>query len=376
MPGNTAAAAVLRRRLAAWLYSEGYVSDPRIRAAFAAVPRHWFLRRFYVPAASSFNPVTFDPRRPDLGLLRTIYTNQALVTRFEEGCPVSSSSEPAVMAVMLEALAVRPGDRVLEVGAGTGYNAALLGTLAGPEGQVISLDISDPVVEEARAALETGGFPQVKVHLADGRRGWPPEAPYDRIIVTAASRLHRAWTDQLRDGGRLVLPFALEPGSAPILWLQRSGRRLHGKFSLYAHFMPLQGEGEATALYRSPPHPLAPLTRRAPVEARMSELWDIALFLALEAPASFAWGAAPSGLRVPALRAPSGVAAWSPAGLLTAGPAPPLQTLEYLLLRWHRLGRPALGDYAAEAWVEDSPPSPPRGAWLLAGTPSLWIYLP
>lgn len=376
MPGNAAAAAILRRRLAAWLYSEGYVSDPRIRAAFAAVPRHWFLRRFYVPVASSFTPVTFDPRRPDLGLLRMIYTNQALVTRFEEGCPVSSSSEPAVMAVMLEALAVRPGDRVLEVGTGTGYNAALLATLVEAEGRVVSLDISEPVVDEARAALETGGFSRVAVHLADGRWGWPPEAPYDRIIVTAASRLHRAWTDQLKDGGRLVLPFAVEPGSAPILWLERRGRRLHGSFRLYAHFMPLQGEGEVTSLYRSPPHPVTSLPRRAPVEARMSDLWDIALFLALEAPASFAWGTAPGGLRVPALRTPSGAVAWSPTGLLTAGLAPPLQTLEYLLLRWHRLGRPALGDYEAEAWVEGSPPPPPRGAWLLPGSPSLWVYLP
>ncbi|WP_158509670.1 protein-L-isoaspartate O-methyltransferase family protein [Limnochorda pilosa] len=363
----------MRRRLAAWLRSEGYTSDPRIVAAFAAVPRHWFLRSFYLPGDPSFAPVRFDPADPDPDLLRAVYTNQALVTRLEKGVPVSSSSEPAVMAVMLEALAAAPGERVLEVGTGTGYNAALLAFLVGVEGRVVSLDISEAVASEAAGALQEGGFHQVEVHAADGRAGWPGQAPYDRIIVTAASRLHRAWVGQLRDGGTLVLPFAVEPGSAPILGLRREGVRLHGRFGLYAHFMPLRGD--PVCCRRGAALPLTPASQPGLDGTDLADLWDIGLFLALELPRSFAWVLAPDGLRVPAIRTEGGTAAWAPGALLTAGRRPPVQTLAWLLERWTRLGRPRLGDYVAEAWVGRPPPAPPARMWLLPGDPAISLHL-
>ena len=81
-----------------------------------------------------------------------VYRDQAIVTKRVDGVSVSSSSQPAIMAVMLEQLAVQPGQRVLEIGAGTGYNAALLAHLVGPTGQVITVDIDAGIVEEPAAS--------------------------------------------------------------------------------------------------------------------------------------------------------------------------------------------------------------------------------
>jgi protein-L-isoaspartate O-methyltransferase len=113
------------------------------------------------------------------------------------------------MAAMLEQLQVRPGQRVLEVGAGSGYNAALLATLVGPGGLVVSVELDDQVARSAQAALARGGYP-VQVTTGDGRHGCAAQAPFDRIIVTASTDdVPRAWFDQLVVDGRLVLPLRL-----------------------------------------------------------------------------------------------------------------------------------------------------------------------
>src|SRR5262249_39931318 len=126
------------------------------------------------------------------------------------GRVVSSSSQPAIMAVMLEQLGVAPGHRVLEVGAGTGYNAALLDEIVGPGGEVTTVDIDDDVAEGARAHLAGAGRPRVRVVCADGAYGHPPRAPYDRIIVTVGAwEVAPAWARQLAADGRLVVPLSV-----------------------------------------------------------------------------------------------------------------------------------------------------------------------
>src|SRR5262249_22095473 len=128
--------------------------------------------------------------------------------------PISSSSQPSLMAQMLEDLRLEPGLRVLEIGAGTGYNAALLAHLVGPD-RVTSLDVDREVLSEAWDHLRA--FPDRGVGLrhADGRSGWPEGAPFDRIMVTAATPdLEPAWLEQLAEGGLLLAPLALAPGLA------------------------------------------------------------------------------------------------------------------------------------------------------------------
>src|SRR5207245_2580927 len=130
------------------------------------------------------------------------------------GVPISSSSQPSLMAQMLEDLRLTPGLRVLEVGAGTGYNAALLAHAVSPA-QVVSVDVDREVLSEAWDHLRR--FPDRKVILqhADGRAGFAEAAPYDRIMVTAATPdLEPAWLEQLADGGLLLAPLVLAPGLA------------------------------------------------------------------------------------------------------------------------------------------------------------------
>src|SRR3990172_3865788 len=116
----------LRRRLVNELRKPGYLRTERVAEAFSAVPRHVFL-----------------PGKP----MKDVYTNRAFVTKQLDGVPVSSSSEPAIMAIMLEQLDVQPGHRVLEIGAGTGYNAAVLSHLVGRRGRVATVDIDSEIAE-------------------------------------------------------------------------------------------------------------------------------------------------------------------------------------------------------------------------------------
>jgi protein-L-isoaspartate(D-aspartate) O-methyltransferase len=182
--------AVLRQRLVTQLQRAGTLTDPTVERALLAVPRELFV----APAAARQG-------------LESVYRDRAIVTERDAlGRPTSSSSQPSIMAVMLQQLDLRPGQRVLEVGAGSGYNAALLATLVGPGGLVVSVELDEEVARSARAALAQGGYP-VQVVTADGWHGWAALAPFDRIIVTASTEdVARAWFDQLAVDGRLVLP--------------------------------------------------------------------------------------------------------------------------------------------------------------------------
>lgn len=184
-------AAKLHQAFVDGLRDRGFLPAARIEAAFRAVPRHLFL-----------------PGVP----LETVYHDEAIVTKRLGRLPASSSSMPSLMADMLAALDPQPGQRVLEIGAGTGYNAALLARLTGPTGQVVTVDIDDDLVLGARDHLRAAGCTAVQVIRADGGLGYPAAAPYDRIIITAgADDIPPAWREQLAPGGRLVIPLTLAP---------------------------------------------------------------------------------------------------------------------------------------------------------------------
>src|SRR5689334_11061507 len=176
------AGADLNDRMIARLKASGSIRSSAVEAAFRATPRHLFL--------------------PGVGL-DLIYSGNAIVTRSDpERGITSSSSEVGVMAAMLEALQLEPGSRVLEIGAGTGYNAALLHHLVGPSGHVTSIDNQPAVVDDAREHLRIAGHSDVRVVAGDGHAGVAAAAPFDRIIATASVRdIPTAWRDQLRDGG-------------------------------------------------------------------------------------------------------------------------------------------------------------------------------
>jgi protein-L-isoaspartate(D-aspartate) O-methyltransferase len=161
---------------------------------------------------------------PDVPI-ETAYRDEAIVTKRDPaGVPISSSSQPTIMALMLDQLDPAPGQRVLEIGAGTGYNAALLAHLVGPSGAVVSADIDPQVVERAAAILAAAGYPHVTVVCADGADGYAEAAPYDRIIATVGVwDLAPAWLDQLAPGGRIVVPLDLRGAQVSVALERRDG---------------------------------------------------------------------------------------------------------------------------------------------------------
>ena len=168
---------------------DGHISTPEVEAAFRAVPRHLFL-----PGVA----------------IEEVYRDQVIPTKRMDGVFVSSSSQPTIMAIMLEQLDLHAGQRVLEIGAGSGYNAALMAHLVGESGQVVTVDIDEDIVEGARKHLEAAGFNRVQVVCGDGGSGYAVAAPYDRIILTAkAWDIAPAWLEQLKPGGRLLLPLTI-----------------------------------------------------------------------------------------------------------------------------------------------------------------------
>ncbi len=185
------------------LKNSGHIQDKRVEEAFRAVPRHLFL--------------------PDVAL-DEVYRDQAIAIRSINGMVVSSSSQPAIMAIMLEQLNLQPGHRVLEIGSGTGYNAALMAHIVGEAGSVVTIDIDEDIVEAARVHLAAAGFGSVHVVCADGGLGYPDAAPYDRIILTVNSAdITPAWRTQLKPDGRLLLPLVLRGPQASIAFAPVEG---------------------------------------------------------------------------------------------------------------------------------------------------------
>ncbi|MBA2678443.1 MAG: hypothetical protein H0U76_08635 [Ktedonobacteraceae bacterium] len=237
---------VLRQRLVTSMRDSGALCSPDIIRAFATVPREAFVPFFYerVPTTQKMAWVRYDAESREPGeWLELIYRDEPLVTCLDaRNFPCSSSSMPSVMARMLEAVQVVPGQRVLEIGTGTGYNAALLASLTGDPLLVTTIEIDPAVAERAATALHTVVGSGVSVQIGDGRQGYAPHAPYERIILTASAPcVAPAWYRQLAPGGRLVMDMQGSLASG-FLILEKSedGQRAHGRFlSTPLHFMPL-----------------------------------------------------------------------------------------------------------------------------------------
>jgi protein-L-isoaspartate(D-aspartate) O-methyltransferase len=190
-----------------------------------------------------------DPQR----WLELAYANTSVTTQVDDGHPAgeggrgfevtSSASMPAVVAQMLTALEVEPGMRVLEIGTGTGYNAALLAHRLGAS-HVVSVEIDPTVAQHARHTLAAAGYGAVSVITGDGAQGYPPQAPYDRVISTAAATtVPYPWVAQTRPGGLVLTPWgtAYYPGGLLALTVDRDGTA-SGRIVGPASFMWLRAQ--------------------------------------------------------------------------------------------------------------------------------------
>ncbi|MGH3697142.1 MAG: methyltransferase domain-containing protein [Pseudonocardiaceae bacterium] len=249
-------AEALRESMVEGLAQRGEL-DERWRAAFTEVARHEFIPELVwrydrdTSAHCDLLPVrrSEDPQ----WWLEGAYANAAVYTQVDDGQPIgeagcgreltSSASMPAVVAQMLAALAAEPGMRVLEIGTGTGYNAALLAYRLGAQ-NIVSVEIDPSVADHARRALATTGFGAVTVVTADGARGYLPRAPYDRVISTvAAAEVPYTWVAQTRPGGLVLTPWGTPyyPGGLLAITVHRDATAT-GRIVGPAAFMSLRAQ--------------------------------------------------------------------------------------------------------------------------------------
>jgi protein-L-isoaspartate(D-aspartate) O-methyltransferase len=199
------------------LVRSGYIRSPAVRAAFLRVPRETFVRPGDRGAAYQDIPLP-------IGHGQTI-------------------SAPSMIAIMLEEARLKAGERVLEVGTGSGYHAALLAAIVGPS-NLVSIERHAALAEGARAALSAIGFGEVTVVVGDGSLGFPGRAPYDCILATAgAPRIPDSWPPQLAAGGRIVAPIGPSPHSQVlVIATRREDGSLETRESTPCAFVPLVGK--------------------------------------------------------------------------------------------------------------------------------------
>lgn len=213
--------AELRAEMVSYLVSRGFMQTTEIIRAFSHTERHRFLPGADPVAAYADSSVPI--KHDDLGKL------------------ISCISTPSGVAIQLEQLGVQPGDKVLEAGAATGYNASLLGRLAGAGGSVWTLDVDQDLVETAAANLRAAGVSNATALLADGAAGLPEHAPFDRIQFTVgAGDIPVQVLDQLAPGGRLVVPMRIRGSISRSFAFERDGAVWRTTSSRMCGFIPMR----------------------------------------------------------------------------------------------------------------------------------------
>jgi protein-L-isoaspartate(D-aspartate) O-methyltransferase len=150
-------------------------------------------------------------------------------------------SQPYIVAFMTEQLRPKPSDRILEIGSGSGYQAAILAELVG---DVYTIDIVEPLTKTAEATLQRLGYNNVHIKVGDGYKGWPEAAPFDAIIVTCApEKVPQPLVDQLKDGGRMVIPVG-ERFAQQLYLLEKKNGQLKESITLPVRFVPMLREAK------------------------------------------------------------------------------------------------------------------------------------
>jgi protein-L-isoaspartate O-methyltransferase len=364
--------AQLRATLTDQLCQQGVLTDPQWRDAFATVPRELFV------------PFYFQPCRGRVGWRLVeggqewregVYTDDALVTQINgsedaiaaarrdetiEGTPTSSSSAPSLMAAMLTALDAHEGHRVLEIGTGTGYHAAVLAHRLG-DSHITTIEVDPALCHRARQALASIGC-HSRVMCGDGAAGIAADKPYDRVISTVAlSRVPPAWLKHTRPGALILIPlrFAGHGGLMALLSREATGEASGRFLSQYGGFMAV----------RNAPEPAQPTLRSqlldenvrptdVPPEA-LTDAHPAAFYLSLRCPSPYkviqftpdddstglqTWGQGTDGSIFAVVHAN---------GTTKATAIGPLwDALETAFTEWHELGEPERNRFGVTAGTQ------------------------
>ena len=203
------------------LKAGGHIRSSAVEMAFRRLPRQLFA--------------------PDVPP-EQVYSDQSVPIRDEAGQRLTVISQPSVMARMLEYLELEPGQKVLEVGTGSGFFAGLLGSIVGPQGHVVTLEIEPALIERAAVRLSSAGIKNVEVVSGDGGYGYSPAAPFDRIVSTAGvGEITPEWLKQLKPHGCLLVPLDVGMTGETLVALKWDGSHLVGQALELLQFVPLRG---------------------------------------------------------------------------------------------------------------------------------------
>ncbi|MEQ1841680.1 MAG: protein-L-isoaspartate(D-aspartate) O-methyltransferase [Verrucomicrobiales bacterium] len=192
------------------------ISDPRTIAAMRATPRHLFIPLDQRSEAYGDHPLP-------IGFGQTI-------------------SQPSLVAFMTEKLHPEPDDRILEIGTGSGYQAAVLSPLVA---EVYSIEIVEPLAAGARETLASLGYDNVHTRLGNGHLGWPEESPFDAVIVTCApEEIPTTLIEQLREGGRMIIPVGPPTEPQELYLLEKREGKMEKRAILPVRFVPMTGSNE------------------------------------------------------------------------------------------------------------------------------------
>jgi len=222
------------------IYYETPLSDAT-QQAYYATPRHLFVPRYRVWGSQNWHTVRGDNLAEHIA---TLYADRPLILFGDDDDNVPSTiSQPSFVLRMLDMLQIEPGQTIFELGAGSGWNAALMGRLVGSEGHIYSLEIIPEVARRATQIIESLGIENVSIINADGGAGYLPGAPYDRAIFTAgAYDLPQHFYDQLKDGGLLLIVIKSVGGGDHLFLLRKQADHFESLAALSCGFVQLTGK--------------------------------------------------------------------------------------------------------------------------------------
>ena len=225
---------------------ENPITEPT-QKAYMATPRHLFVKRYRELGTKEWNEVNEDNLESHLARL---YQDKALILFGDDPVNLQSTiSQPSFVLRILDMLQLKSGQKVFELGAGSGWNAALIGYLVGPEGHVYSLEIIPEVARAARATIEQLGIKNVSIIEADGGEGYVNEAPYDRAVFTAGTYdMPHHFFEQIKDGGLLMIIIKNEGGGDNLFLLRKKVDHFESVESITCGFVQMTGKYRITDL--------------------------------------------------------------------------------------------------------------------------------
>ena len=238
-------------------YPKDHSISQQVIDAYYATPRHQFIKRYRVSNSDNWIEITNQNLEENLAQL---YANNPIAIygdndahKNPEGKQISTVSQQSLVLYMIELLKLEKGHKVFELGAASGFNAALMGQVVGPTGKVVSVEIIKELIQNAQASVKQLGLNHVEIIEGDGGYGYEKEAPYDRVIFTAgANDLPGTFYKQIKKGGRLLIVLKNQGGVATLILFEKKADHFESIQSMLCDFLPVTGQFHVQGLGYKP----------------------------------------------------------------------------------------------------------------------------